>query len=157
MRTVDVEIRGAEGLRLVGIAVRRLGSDRTIVNEMAKEIRGAVPPIRAAVKASALANLPKRGGLNRWTASAKLTAQVRRGAQSAGVSLRDSKGSRGKRHDLRALNDGFIRHPLWGNREHWYPQRVAPEFFQKAIVPEGVDAFRNKVVVAVDRAVEKVL
>lgn len=154
---MDIEIRGQEGLRLVGAAVRRLGSDRVIVNEMAKEIRKAVPPIRRAIKASALATLPSRGGLNQWVAKAKVTAQIRRGATNAGVKIKDAKTSRGQRHDLRAINAGFIRHPLWGNREHWYSQTVTPKFFDDAITDEGVDAFRRAVVVAVDRAIERVL
>jgi hypothetical protein len=158
MRTaVDIEIRGAEGLRLVGAAVRRLGTDRVIVNEMAKEIRQAVPPIRAAIRAHALATLPRRGGLAAWVAKAKVTALVRRGASNAGVTIKDSKTSRGNRHDMRAVNAGFIRHPLWGNRQHWYSQRVAPNFFDDAITEEGVTAFRHAVVVAVDRAIERVL
>jgi hypothetical protein len=157
MHNVDIEIRGANGLRDVGAAVRRLGSDRTIVNEMAREIRGAVPPIRSAIKASALTNLPHRGGLNVWVSKMKVNAQIRRGAQNAGVSLKGSKAKRGKKHDMRSLNRGFIRHPLWGNRDYWYSQTVSPRFMTDAVTDEGVDAFRHAVVVATDRAIARII
>lgn len=154
---MDIDIQGAEGLRLVGEAVRRLGSDRTIVTQMTKEIRRAVPPIRRAVKANAVEYLPHSGGLNVWASKGRVTANVRRGAKNAGITIFDGRNSSRKRSDFDALNEGSIRHPLFGNREHWYPQVVRANFFTDAITDEGVQAFREAVVVAVDNAVREVL
>lgn len=154
---VPYRIEGAAELALVGRAVRSLGADRKIVNEMTKEIRRAVPPIRSAVKANALVYLPKRGGLNRWVASAKITAQVRRGASNAGITIVDGRNSAKKRTDMRKINAGTTRAPLYGNRSHWYPHRVRAGFFDDAITQEGADAFREAVIVAVDRAAGRVL
>lgn len=148
---------GGADLALIGKAVRRLGADRTIVNEMTKEIRRAVPPIRAAVKQNAITYLPKRGGLNRWVASAKVTAQVRRGASNAGITVVDGRNSARKRTDMKRINAGSTRAPLYGNRGHWYPHTVRPGFFDDAITQDGADAFRDAVIVAVDRAAGRIL
>lgn len=154
---MDIDIEGAAGLALVAESVRRLGTDRKIVNEMAKEIRRAVPPIRRAIRANAIETLPHRGGLNVWVSRGRVTANVRRAANNAGITIFDGRNSAGKRSDFVGLNDGTIRHPLFGNREHWYPQQVRANFFTDAITEEGVRAFREAVVVAVDRAAAEVL
>jgi hypothetical protein len=150
-------IEGAEQLALVGRAVRSLGADRKIVNEMTKEIRRAVPPIRSAVKQNAIAYLPKRGGLNRWVARGRITANVRRSANNAGVTIVDGKNSLKKRTDMRAINAGTTRAPLFGDRSNWYSHAVRPGFFDDAITQEGADAFREAVIIAVDRAAGRIL
>lgn len=153
---VDVQVYGAADIARVAAEVRRLGNGRTIPNRMANRIRGAVPPIRKAVKASAVATLPSRGGLGTWVAGAGVRASVRRGARSAGVSLVSGRRSQGGRSDLRRINTGRTRHPLWGNRNRWYPQEVTPGFFDRAIEEHGLDAFRREVDEAIGEAVREV-
>lgn len=152
---VDVDVRGQEGIALVGRAVRRLGSDRRIVNNMAREIRAAGPPIRAEIRRSALATLPKRGGLNRWVAASRVTVRVRRGASSAGVTVVGGRNSSRGRSDLKRIDAGRVRAPLWGDRRYWHLQSVRPGFFR--VSDEGVTAFRDAVVRAVDQAAAEVL
>lgn len=153
---MSIEIRGTEGLALVGKAVRRLGADRVIVKNMVKEIRRAVPPVRAAVRANAVAILPHRGGLGAWVAKTRVTASIRRSASNAGISFVGGKNSRGNRSDLKRLDAGQTRHQTFGHRP-WVAQSVPPGFFTKAVTVEGAEAFREAVVVAVDNAVREVL
>ena len=54
--------------------------------------------------------------------------------------------------DLRALNAGRLRHPLYGNRSHWYPQRIAPGFVDKAI-ERGTRDVREEMLRALDRVI----
>lgn len=154
---MEIDVRGAEGLALVATAVRRLGTDRTIVNEMAKEIRAAVPPVRKGFKANALAYLPRRGGLGAWVARAKVTARIRRSASNAGVTLVAGRNSQGGRTDMKRMDAGKTRHPMWGNRSAWAPQTVKAGVFTDAVTDEGAQAFREATVRAVDNAVVKVL
>lgn len=158
MTRVDVQVYGAEDIARVAAAVRQLGNGREIPNRMTKRIRKAVPPIRRAVKASALAKLPHAGGLNAYVAAAGVRASVTRGPRSAGVKLvsgRRQKGGR-RRVDVRRIDQGATRHPLWGNRRHWYPQAVTPGFFTEAVEGEGLDAFRTEVNEAIGEAVREV-
>lgn len=154
---MDIEIRGEEKLTLIGKRLRQLGDGREIVNDMTREIRSAVPPARTAIRANAVSYLPSQNGLNAFVASTRVSAQVRRGPRSAGVTLRGSKSSRGKRHDIKRIDQGRTRHPLFGNRRFWYPQAVKPGFFSDAVLSEGVKEFREATVRAIDKAVERVL
>lgn len=103
-----------------------MGADRQIVNDMAKEIRRAGPAIRREVRAHIMAELPKRDGLNAWVARAPVRINVRRGATTAGVSVTVGRNSQTGRADLKGLDAGGVRHPLYGNRKHWYGQAVTP-------------------------------
>lgn len=147
----------SKDIALVGAAVRRLGSDRTIVNEMTKEIRKAGPILRAVIKKNAISFLPKRGGLNEWVASSKVRIAVRRGARSAGVNAVVGRNSAKRRTDSKAIDRGRVRAPAWGRRTSWHTQVVTPGFASKAVEDEGATEFRRLVVEAVDRAVEKVI
>ena len=138
MSGVDVSVV-EHGIRLVAGKVRALGEDRTIVNEMAKEIRRAAMPVRKDVRTSALVTLPSGGGLNAWTARASVTVQVRRSGPRAGVTIKAGRRSTRGRADLRGLDAGRVRHPLWGNRRHWYSQGVTPGFFTDPVLAHRDD------------------
>ena len=158
---IGVEVNGAEGIALVGRAVRSLGADRTIVTNMAKEIKAASLPLRQAMKANALSTLPKRGGLNQWAAAARINTTVRRGASSAGVSITVGKAARGRgkgrKHDIKRLDAGKLRAPLFGNRRYWHMQAVTPGAFTRPVESWAGREFRDAIVVAVDNAVKEVL
>lgn len=151
-----IHVYGADDIARVAAAVRELGDGRTIPNQMTKRIRRAVPPIRKAVKASALAILPSGNGLNAWVAKAGVRASVKRGARSAGVLLVSSRRSQGSQSDIRSINRGRTRHPLFGNRGFWFPQTVVPGYFTKAVEGDGLDAFRREVDEAIGAAVREV-
>jgi hypothetical protein len=154
---MKVDIKGAEGLALVGKAVRRLGSDRVIVKNMTKEIKAAiVPPVRAAARRNALSYLPRRGGLGAWVAKARITASVRRGASTAGVTISGGRNSSGARSDLKRIDAGSTRHPTFGHSP-WQPQSLRPGFFGDAVNEQGAEALQEAVIRAVDNAAREVL
>lgn len=74
-----------------------------------------------------------------------------------GVSLRVIIRARGrrKRRMVGALERGLLRHPLFGNRAHWFSQAVRPGFFTEPLhrdAPEtaralvrGIEAVANRV------------
>lgn len=159
MAETFVHVYGAADIARVAAEVRKLGDGRTIPNAMTQRIRRAVPPIRKAVKASAIDTLPAGGGLNRWVASAGVRASVKRGPRSAGVKLVGSRRSTGtkKKSDLRAIDvRGRVRAPLFGNRNHWFTHSVTPGYFTKAVEGDGLVAFRKEVDAAIGEAVQKV-
>lgn len=146
----------SDDIAAVGAAVRKLGDGRTIVTEMSKEIRAAVPPVRKAVKAHALAVLPKSGGLNSWVARAGVRVSVKRGPRTAGVQLVAGRNSLKGRSDLKRLDSaGRLRHPLHGNRGHWYLQQVTPGWFSEPVAA-STDTFVEAVADAVETAARKV-
>ena len=146
----------ADDIGRVAAAVRKLGADRSIVTEMAKEIRRAVPPIRAAIRANALEYLPHGGGLAAWVSKARVTAAITRARNNAGVTIVDGRNSAGRRSDIKRMDQGTARHPTFGHAP-WVAQTVRAGFFTDAITDEGVTAFREATVDAVDNAVRKAL
>lgn len=134
--------------------IRAFDDRRTVINTIRREIREPIPALRKEVRASAIDTLPSSGGLNRWVARASVTARFRDSGRSAGVTIKVSrKAGDGDKADLDALNrSGSIRHPLYGNRGHWYSQAVPPGFFDRPW-----EAFRPDFIKACDDAFDRAL
>ena len=152
-----IRVTGSAEIAAVAAACRRAGTDRKIVTDMANEIkREGTPQIITAVKVRATEILPRSGGLGKWTARARIIGVVRRGVTTAGVSIRGSKRSGGHHHDLRRLDLGRVRHLTWGH-EPWHAQVVRSGFFTDAVTDEGLDQLEHAVIVAADRAAERIV
>lgn len=152
-----IRVEGGQKIALVGKALRHLGTDRTIVNVMTKKIRASSPEIRAAIKAEARKILPKRGGLNRWVAAANIRVSVTRTSRSAGVRIVVGRNSAHGRSDIRDIDAGVTRSPLWGHRKHWYPHAIAPGFASGPVHGDIGEQFRLHALEAIDTAVQEVL
>lgn len=84
--------------------------------------------LRKDIKQAALDKLPQGGGLNRWAAVLPAAVlDLRAGSES--VRIVDRKSG----HDLKALDDGQVRHPVYGNRKAWARQQIAPGFFTDTV------------------------
>ena len=53
------------------------------------------------------------------------------GGRNPAITIR-GRAKGGQTLDLKAINDGLVRHPVFGNREHWVDQQVHPGFFVRA-------------------------
>ena len=146
-------ITGAAEIALVAAAVRKLGTDRKIVNDMAAAIRRGTSKIRDAIKAHEVLVLPS--GLGAYVASGKIKTLVRRAPKSAGVLIRQGRNSQhGTRVDMRRLDAGRIRHLTWG-REPWHPQTVTPGAFSEGASEEGTDQLEAAILEACENAAER--
>lgn len=56
--------------------------------------------------------------------------------------------------DLAAMNDGRLRHPVFGNKGHWVEQSIRPGFFDDAM-DKGSEDVRRALIDAVDAALAK--
>jgi hypothetical protein len=125
----------------------------------------ALKPVKEEVTNSALSNLPKRGGLNKWGTRITYKTQVAYAGPTTRVTLTAmpkakvvTKKIAGKRRkvrkpftfgtfpDLRALERGRIMHPYMGRKNAsgvlYGPQMVKPGFFSD--VMKGPVAARAK-------------
>jgi len=122
--------------------------------ELAKGTRSALAPLKKEIPAAEREYMPTRYGeilaasttvTNRVTAGETLRATVKVHAQGKTES-----------RDVTALNRGTLRHPRWGDRKHWYAQRVRP-----GIVDDPVEEARKRVVAnaedARDHIADKIL
>lgn len=151
-----VRISGARGIALVGEHLRKMGNDRTIVNQMAKEIRTAGKPVKKAVKANALTMLPKKGGMNVWAARTRVNVRVRRAPSTAGIDFVAGRTKRGGKADIKRLDAGKLRAPNFPRvpfKTQWHLQTVPEGFASKAVEGPGLDEFEA----ACDRAIRKAI
>lgn len=136
---MDVRITGAEELAAVARRLKEAGN-KDLRREMMRGLQRAARPARDAAKEAARVELPSAGGLNDRVAGSKFTIKTRTSGKAVGVSI-VGKGDL----DLPALDRGRLRHPLFGNRRHWYTQMVRPRWFTEAMEKQAPQVRRELV------------
>lgn len=81
-------------------------------------LKSGAAPLIPAVKAAALRQLPRGGGLNEQVAGQKVTVSVRTSAKSAGVRLTTTAP------DTKQTDSGYVRKPVFGHRDRWVTQQI---------------------------------
>ena len=145
----SVEVRGAEQLAEVGKRIKT--ADATVLRqELRRNLRAVVKPIKPLVQASLRAGLPKKGHLNTFMGNASVGARVRTEGRDVGVRIVAGK----KGHNLRKLDEGEIRHPTFGHKP-WKKQAVTPGLVSKPIEAEK-PAMQRAVMDAVNATAKKI-
>jgi len=119
----DFQTTGGEQLARLSKALRDAGRTE-LRKELHAGLRNAAKPLIEKTRAEALRRLPKRGGLAKAVAKAPQRLQVSTG-RDPGIRIVVGK----TRSGARAANAGFIRHPVFGNRQVWVDQKVTPGWF----------------------------
>src|SRR5215217_4820608 len=110
---VSVEIRGqAEMQRL---ARQLANASRTLLSELSDTAEDSLKPLKPAIRRSAMDTLPTRGGVDRKIAASDIRIVKKRNL----VRLETRNA-----YALRTLDEGTLRHPVFGNRRKWVTQRV---------------------------------
>lgn len=146
---VELSVAGADKLGDVARRLRETG-DKALRAELLRGINRATRPLKAAAQQSARDRLPRRGGLNEFVASSKFSTSTRTGRDPA-VRITATKAG----HDVRALDRGRLRHPLFGNRRHWFNQQVPAGWFTDAM-EAGAPVVRRSIVDVLDDVAKKV-
>lgn len=104
---------------LAGIAARlRAVGDKGLTNQFRAGLRAAAKPLVTKVKAAALEQLPKTGGLNKQVAGQRVSVSIPLTPRTASVRLRTTAP------DTAQTDSGFVRHPVYGNRNVWIKQDI---------------------------------
>lgn len=146
----ELVIKGAEDLEKLGRALKQVG-DRELRKELLATIRAAMKPVKEAVQESARENLPSGGGFAELVATSRFQSRTRLAGKNVGVRF-EAKS----KHEIKALDRGRLRHPLYGNKEHWYTQTVTAGWFSTPI-EEMSQEIRVEVSEALARVAEKFL
>ena len=146
---VEIRVTGAEQLRALARDLKREGEfGRGLKNELTAGMRAAGKPLVEAVKKSAQDTLPRRGGLNVWTDTSRISVRnnLLGGLSRVGMRIVATKGN----HDLEDMDKGTIRHPVFGHRKQkWAEQSVTPGFFTKPL-EAGADEVQAALILAMD-------
>lgn len=126
-----VRTDGADELdRIAGRLAK--ADDKRLSRHLSREIRGVVKPLGRRWLDRAADELPQRGGLGdkvRRQGRIGVQQSLRGASTSVTVSLKVPM-------DLRSLNRGRIRHPVFG-RGGWVDQRIRPGIFTDALAAEA--------------------
>jgi hypothetical protein len=146
-----VEIRGGKNLARIARDLKEAGEGglrRELLRGVRKSTRTAIPDIEA----SALETLPKRGGLAARVASQKFGSRTGLSGDIARVRI---VGTGMK--ELKDIDAGRLRHPVYGNRKVWKGQVVPSGFFTRPLERKAPAIRRDldEVMRAVSRKIEK--
>lgn len=109
---------------LAGLQQRLRAAASTAPAELNAAALRAMTGLPDRLRGSALSVLPRRGGLGALVAGSRFTTRpLTTGARSTVTS----------RHDIAAMDRGRLRHPLFGNRGHWYQQAITPGWWTTVV------------------------
>lgn len=117
---------GAAELRYVARLVEKIRV-RDLKLELSRAQRQAFAPLLPAIKAEA-ATLPS-GYAPTMARTVRLSVRRRGLTTTAEVYAR----GRRKERDVRSVDAGELRHPLYGNRDHWFVTRVRSGFVDRPV------------------------
>lgn len=146
-------VTGAVEMRYVARLLRK-AAIRDLKAEMRKGQREAFKPLETAIREEAAKSLPS--GYGPLMAKA-VKVNVRTGAGATAYTVRIYARGRTELRDVRVINDGILRHPLFGSRRkgHWFAQRVRPGFVFRPV--EAIwDRVMDKSVDAVERVITRI-
>jgi hypothetical protein len=131
----DVRIEGLDDIAALTRDLRRMG-EKDLPKAMRAAGKRIGEPAGDLIRQAAIDTLPSKGGLNEWVGGRiKSTTLVRMAGKNVGIKIKTKhKGERGL-SDLGALNRGKARHPLFGDKGHWYLTPVTAGFVGKALQP----------------------
>ena len=146
-------VTGSAELRHVAALLRKAHAV-DLEKELKASQRAAVRPLSREIKAEAALLLPKRGGYaGTMSRAIRVTTSVGlgRGTLTARIFARGKKELR----DVAAVNAGRIRHPLFGQRSHWYVTSAVPGFVDRPVA-RLIDRVRDEALDGVDRVLQKI-
>jgi hypothetical protein len=143
----DARITGGADLYRIARQVRKSASDPEVAKQFNKAVKGSTKPAQNRIKQGLGEYMPTG-----YVPDLRRDLSVRSGTTLSGRRAGVRVEARSRQSRLGALNAGRLRHPLFGNRDHWFTQAVRPGFFTdplRAAVPA--------VKAAVERAVQEAL
>ena len=146
---VDLRVSGVDDLERIAAEIKETG-DRGLRKDLLRGINRALKPAKAAVKEAARRELPHHGGLDEFVASSRIGSSTRSSGRNPGVRLTGKKSG----HDLRAIDRGRLRHPVFGNRNAWVTQEVKPGWWSQTLQEQAPEV-RHEVVSALDEVARR--
>lgn len=129
----DFDITGTEEFVRAARQLNAAGRQgRGLWKELNAQIKQAVEPMTEAVRQDMTTYLPDRYVQDMKPGFQVRTSRSTRGA-SAGLKLIGiAKGVRRRRH-LKTINQGQLKHKVFGNPNNWVTQRVRPGFWTEPL------------------------
>lgn len=118
-------VQGVRNLRKVARYLRE-ASSTDLRRELDKGLVAAVKPLAKDVHAGVGRYIPS-GFAPTLERDLRVSAYLR--VRAGRVTVRASARGRKALRDLSRMDRGVLRHPVFGNRDHWVAQAIKPGFF----------------------------
>lgn len=118
----------AEDFAVITRELKAAGRD-DLRKELFRGLNRATKGVRSAIKTNMPDYMPDRYAAT-LQRDLRLSTQAKRGNPP---SVRIRAKARRKERFLGPLDKGRLRHPLFGNRQFWYTQRIKPGFFTDTV------------------------
>lgn len=152
--SIEFEVSGSARLHVLAAQIRAAGQ-KGLGQEMAKALNTAATPLQASVREESARTLP-RGYAPVFSESLRFRTALRTAARTASLRLTTYADGKRQRRDIRAINQGLVRHPLFGRRTRWYVTRVQPGFFDRG-TRDAADQAEKKMLTVLDDFAERLL
>jgi len=134
MAGLEARIDGAAALKRFASQLKDEGN-KGLGQQMSRALSKAVEPVRKSIDASAAATMPARGGYaSLLSKSLRHRISRRNGGRTAQVLLTTYADGTKERRDLRGLEDGKLRHPVFrrrGRSAPWAVTSIRPGFHRR--------------------------
>lgn len=145
---LEVRVLSAD-LAKVAARIRTEGR-KDLSRELSSALNRAAGSVRGSIRESAAETMPS-GYTFALTKSLQWRNTRRSGAQQASLRLTTFADGVKERRDILALEDGRLRHPLWGRRlDRWYVTKIRAGFHRR-----GTDKAADQVVAELDQVVRE--
>lgn len=151
---IDVRVEGAAELRRVAAQIRAEGR-KDLSREMGKALSRAADPLKQKIRESAAETMPRSGGYaGAFEKSLRFRASQRGSGDSAAYSLSTYADGESERRDIRALEAGKLRHPVFGRSRPgrrkgervanpWTVTSIRPGFHKRATAKAADEAVKQ--------------
>lgn len=126
----EVRVTGGTELAAVRNKLRSV-SDKGLGKQMSAGFTRALQPLKREIVAET--RVMPSGYAPVLSRSMRFRQAVRSSGSTAEALLRVYAEGRRSRRMVPALNAGQLRHPLYGNRNHWFNQAVPPGFVDRPV------------------------
>lgn len=129
----QLRIEGLDKLQDLSVGLKE-AADRGVTNRVRAAIRAETKPAGLRILRKGAEEMPRGGGF-----AARVATQGRVGLQSALVAknLHITMTLSNKGANMKALEAGVLRHPVFGNRGVWVRQSVPAGAFRRAFEAEA--------------------
>lgn len=135
---VEIHLGGTPPAEVRRIAALMREQHRTRQRQFNAETRQAMQPLERNIRASVSAYLPS-GYAPVMTRAIRVKTLI---ALRAGIRVRVYATGHHLLRAVRAINDGILRHKLFGNPQRWYKQAVTPGFVDNPVHKSAEDVYK---------------
>lgn len=146
---LEFEVSGSSQLHVLAERIRAVGN-KGLGQEFARALKDTAEPLQASVREESARVLPASHGYAAlFSESLQFRTQLRTGAREASLRLITYADGKSERRDIRTINSGALRHPLFGRRKHWFTTRVRSGFFDRG-TDQAADVAEKKMLAVID-------